>query len=165
MDPRVGSGRVTILPDFGGSGQHFGFFSFLLIIFLVPESIWIFEYYIRISDWLIFYDIYYIIIKLSINNYSIKECTYGGRVGPRVGSGQTFCSQSRVGSGQRFAGSGRVGSKKSDPWTTLVSHAVRSRNFVSVVSLMHIWSTNFEMNNMVPQLAYLFIIMWKFAIK
>ena len=30
MDPRVGSGRVgsgrvTILPDFGGSGQHFGF--------------------------------------------------------------------------------------------------------------------------------------------
>ena len=29
---RVGSGRVTILPDFGGSGQHFGFFSFLLII-------------------------------------------------------------------------------------------------------------------------------------
>ena len=36
-DPRVGSGqarsgRVTILPDFGGSGQHFGFFSFLLII-------------------------------------------------------------------------------------------------------------------------------------
>ena len=30
---RVGSGRVTILPDFGGSGrvgsgQHFGFFSF-----------------------------------------------------------------------------------------------------------------------------------------
>ena len=35
MDPRVGSGRVTILPDFGGSGrvvQHFGFFSFLLII-------------------------------------------------------------------------------------------------------------------------------------
>ena len=32
MDPRVGSGRVTILPDFGGSGQHFGFYSFLLII-------------------------------------------------------------------------------------------------------------------------------------
>ena len=34
--PRVGwtrgSGRVTILPDFGGSGQHFGFFSFLLVI-------------------------------------------------------------------------------------------------------------------------------------
>ena len=34
---RVGSGRVTILPDFGGSGRvgsgkHFGFFSFLLII-------------------------------------------------------------------------------------------------------------------------------------
>ena len=29
---RVGSGRVTILPDFGWSGQHFGFFSFLLTI-------------------------------------------------------------------------------------------------------------------------------------
>ena len=31
---RVGLGRVTILPEFGGSGssQHFGFFSFLLII-------------------------------------------------------------------------------------------------------------------------------------
>ena len=27
-----GSGRVTILPDFVGSGQHFGFISFLLII-------------------------------------------------------------------------------------------------------------------------------------
>ena len=27
----VRSGRVTILPDFGGSGQHFGFISFLLI--------------------------------------------------------------------------------------------------------------------------------------
>ena len=34
--PRVGwtrgSGRVTVLQDFGGSGQHFEFFSFLLII-------------------------------------------------------------------------------------------------------------------------------------
>ena len=55
MDPRVGSGRVgsgrvTILSDFGGSGQHFGFFSFLLITFLAPESTWIFEYCIQI-DW------------------------------------------------------------------------------------------------------------------
>ena len=42
MDPRVGSGRVgsdrvgsgraTIFPDFAGSGQQFGFLSFLLII-------------------------------------------------------------------------------------------------------------------------------------
>ena len=63
----------------------------------------------------------YIIIRYLINSYSIKECTYGGRVGPRVGSGQTFCRQSRVGSGQRFA-AGRVGSKKSDPWTTLIIH-------------------------------------------
>ena len=34
--PRVGwtrgPGRVTILPEFGGSGHHFGFVSFLLII-------------------------------------------------------------------------------------------------------------------------------------
>ena len=32
MDPRVGSGRVTILPDFSGSSQNLGFLSFLLII-------------------------------------------------------------------------------------------------------------------------------------
>ena len=37
IDPRVGSsrvglGRVTILPDFGGWGQHFGFLSFSLIV-------------------------------------------------------------------------------------------------------------------------------------
>ena len=36
---RVGSGRVTILPDFGGSGQHFGFLIFFTYYFLVPESI------------------------------------------------------------------------------------------------------------------------------
>ena len=29
----VRSDRVTIFPDFGESGQHFGFFSFSLIIF------------------------------------------------------------------------------------------------------------------------------------
>ena len=34
-----------------------------------------------------------------------------GRAAGRVGSGQTFCLQSRVGSGQRFAGSGRVQEK------------------------------------------------------
>ena len=57
--PRVGwtrvSGRVgiTILPDFGGSGRvgsALWIFYFLLIIFLVPKSTRIFEYYIRI-DW------------------------------------------------------------------------------------------------------------------
>ena len=42
-----------------------------------------------------------------------------GRVEPRVGSGQTFCRQSRVGSGRVNVSPGRVGSKKSDPWTTL----------------------------------------------
>ena len=56
-----------------------------------------------------------------MNNYSIKECTYGGRVGAagRVESGQTFCRQSRVGSGRVNGSPGRVGSKKSGPWTTL----------------------------------------------
>ena len=57
--PRVGwtrvPGRVVsrfcrILAGRVGLGQHFVFVSFLLIILLVPESIWIFEYYIRI-DW------------------------------------------------------------------------------------------------------------------
>ena len=51
MDPRVGSGRVgsgrvTTLPNFGGSGQHSGFISFFTDFFLEPESIRIFEYYI-----------------------------------------------------------------------------------------------------------------------
>ena len=56
MDPRpglVGSGRVTILPDFGGSGR-FGsalrMFKLFADYFSVPESIRIFEYCIRI-DW------------------------------------------------------------------------------------------------------------------
>ena len=50
---RIGSGRVTILPDFGGSGRvgsALGIYQFFTDHFLVPESIWIFEYYIRI-DW------------------------------------------------------------------------------------------------------------------
>ena len=37
---RVGSGRVD---------QHVGFLKFFTDYFLVPESIWIFEYYIRID--------------------------------------------------------------------------------------------------------------------
>ena len=35
---RVGSGRATILPDFGGSGHHFGYFIFFTDYFLVPKS-------------------------------------------------------------------------------------------------------------------------------
>ena len=49
-----------------------------------------------------------------MNIYSIKECTYGGRVGPRVGRvGSDFLPAigGRIGSGQRFAGSGRVQEK------------------------------------------------------
>ena len=38
---------------------------------------------------------------LLLNNYLIKDYTFRGRVGPRVGSGQTFCQQSRVESGPR----------------------------------------------------------------
>ena len=55
---RVGSGRVTILPAFGGSGRvgsALRIFNFFTDYFLVPESIWIFEYCIRI-DW--FYTIF-----------------------------------------------------------------------------------------------------------
>ena len=61
--PKLSTGRmnprVTILPDFGGSGrvgtgrglgQHFGFSIFFTKYLLVHVSIWIFEYYIRI-DW------------------------------------------------------------------------------------------------------------------
>ena len=43
-----------------------------------------------------------------------------GRGSGRVGSGQTFCRQSRVGLGRVNVSPGRVGSKKSDPWTTLI---------------------------------------------
>ena len=71
-------------------------------------------------------------------NYSIKECTNGGRVGLRVGSGQTFCWQSRVGSGR--VGSGRVGSKKSDPWTTLRSldqSLIYSFVYLTTCSIVH----------------------------
>ena len=53
MDPRVGSGRVTIFPDFDGSGRvgsALRIFKFFTDYFLVPESIWIFEYCIWI-DW------------------------------------------------------------------------------------------------------------------
>ena len=42
MDPRVGSGRVMILPDFGGSGwvgSALRVFEFFYYYFLVPELI------------------------------------------------------------------------------------------------------------------------------
>ena len=79
---RVGSGRVTILPDFGGSGrvgsgQHFGFISFLLII-----------------SWY-------------LNRYESSYTT--GRGSGRVRLFVSSCGS--VGSGQRFAGSGRVQEK------------------------------------------------------
>ena len=49
-----------------------------------------------------------------MNNYSIKECTYGegsGRVSGRVGPDFLSAIAGRAGSGQRFAGSGRVQEK------------------------------------------------------
>ena len=110
---RVGSGHD--IAGFGriGSGQHFGFFSFLLIIS------WYLNRCESSNTTFGLIDIWYNNKLINNYNYSIENYTYWGRVGPRVGSGQTFCRQSRVGSGQRFGGSGRVGSKKSDPWTTL----------------------------------------------
>ena len=48
---RVGSGRVTIMPEFGGSGRvSTSDFSVFTDYSVVPKSVWIFEYYIRI-DW------------------------------------------------------------------------------------------------------------------
>ena len=55
MDPRVGSGRVTILPDFVGSGQHS-----VLLVFLRIISWYLNRYESSNtihSDWLIFIDI------------------------------------------------------------------------------------------------------------
>ena len=59
MDPRFGSGRVTILSDWRvGSGHDFGRLAgrvgsalrlFLTKYLLVPVLIWIFEYYIQID--------------------------------------------------------------------------------------------------------------------
>ena len=56
MDPRVGSDRVGSGHDFArlwrvGSGRvsTSDFFYFFTEYFFVPESIWIFEYYIRIE--------------------------------------------------------------------------------------------------------------------
>ena len=99
---RVGSGH-----DFAGfwrvgSGQHFGVLNFFTDYFLVPESIWIFEYYIRI-DW--FSTIFN---KWLFNQrmYTWGKCRAAGR----VGSGQTFCRQSRVGSGRVNISPVRVGS-------------------------------------------------------
>ena len=65
----------------------------------------------------------YLINKL-LSNYRLYILGKGRAAG-RVGSGQTFCQQSRVGSDRvnvNFAGSGRVESKKSGPWTTLILH-------------------------------------------
>ena len=45
-----------------------------------------------------------------MNNYSIKEYTYGGRVGPRVGSGRVRLFVGNRGSGRVKVSPGRVGS-------------------------------------------------------
>ena len=61
-----------------------------------------------------------------MNNYSIKECTYGegsGRGSGRVGSDFLTAIAGRVGSGRVNVSPGRVGSKKSDPWTTLYQYS------------------------------------------
>ena len=47
-----------------------------------------------------------------MNNYSIKECTYEGRVGPQVGLSRVRHFVGNRGSGQRFADSVRVYEKR-----------------------------------------------------
>ena len=54
---------------------------------------------------------------IQLKNVHMEEGS--GRGSGRVGSGETFCRQSRVGSDRVNVSLGRVGSKKSDPWTTL----------------------------------------------
>ena len=58
---------------------------------------------VSISDFLVF-NWLFLVTWIDMNLWKL-------RVGPRVGSGQTFCRQSQVWSGQRFAGSGRVQEK------------------------------------------------------
>ena len=109
---RVGSSRVGSGHDFAGfwrvgSGQIF-----FTDYFLVPESInkQLNRYESSNTTFgLIDFLRYSTYNNLIINKYLFNQrmhCTYGGKVGPRVGS--DFCRQSRVGSGQCFAGSGRV---------------------------------------------------------
>ena len=102
------------MPDFGGSGQHFGFFSFLLIIswYLNPHES------SNTTFGLIDFLGYLIYNNELINkfNYSIEDYTYWGRVGQRVGSGRVrqFVGNrgsGRVGSTFRRVGSGRVQEK------------------------------------------------------
>ena len=70
MDPRVGSGRVTILPDFGGSGRVST--SDFLVFYWLFLGTWI-DVNLRIlhSDLLIFYDIWYDNKQINEYNYSI----------------------------------------------------------------------------------------------
>ena len=65
---------------------------------------------------------------------------YGGRVGPRVGSGRVRLFVGNRGSGQvnvssGRVGSGRIGSKKSDPWATLTHPCTnRAQRSLSLIS-------------------------------
>ena len=85
-----------------------------------------------------------------INNYSIEECTYGGRVGPRVGSDFLTEIAGRVGSGQVNVSPGRV--KKSDPWTTLIlpDELCGVHAFRSVLSIINV--------NLIVQLFLLYLV-------
>ena len=128
MDPRVGSGRVGSGHDFAGfwrvgSGQHFGFFSFLLII-----SWYLNRYESSNTTFGLIDFLRYLIYNNQLihkYNYSIEDYTYWGRVGPRVGSGRVRLFVGNRGSGRVNVSPGRVGSKKSDPWTTLVDAGAR----------------------------------------
>ena len=63
MDPRVGSRFYRILASRVSTSDFFNFFT---DYFLVPESIWIFEYYIRI-------DLFSTIFNIAYNNWIINK--------------------------------------------------------------------------------------------
>ena len=87
----------------------FRIFSFLLIISWYLNRYEFSNTTFGLIDFLRY--LIYVIIKLLINNYSIKLCTYERRVGPRVGSSRVRLFVGNRGSGQRFAGTGRVQEK------------------------------------------------------
>ena len=149
MDPRVGSGRVG--SGWAGSGHDFAGFGrvgsgrvstldfvvFFTDYFLVPKSIWIFEYYtFGLID---FYDIQYRIINQFTINYSIEAYTYMGE-----GSGR---GSDRVRIFVRNRGLGRVGSGDSGQGFA-ESIRVQEKWPVDNSDIMRRWELVYEGHNM-----------------
>ena len=101
---RVGSRFCRILAGRVGSGQHFGFFSFLLIIS------WYLNRCESSNTTLGLIDIWYNNLLIIKYNYSIENYTYWERVGLRVASGRVRLFVSNRGSGRVNVSAGRVGS-------------------------------------------------------